>query len=149
MKYIYLTLLFILPFASRAQKDVEILNDSFFIISYNKVNSIKERTESLKKQVEILSQYAIVCDTATKKAINKELWYDQEVDKWIKMDSILREKIDRSVIIMNNYDKLLIISQEQLKASEKQKKNAVAWKNVYKPIAIGSLLYIGLNLLLK
>ena len=90
-----------------------------------------------------------MCDTATKKAINKELWYDQEVDKWRKMDSILREKIDRSVIIMNNYDKLLILSQEQLKASEKQKKKAVAWKNVYKPIAIGSLLYIGLNLLLK
>lgn len=147
MKYIFI-LLFILPFTLKSQ-DIEILNDSFFIVSYNKVNSIKERTENLKKQVEILSQYAIICDTATKKALNKEVWYNQELSKWEAMDSLLREKVDRSILIMNNYDKLVEISNKELKACQKQLKKERGWKNVYKPVAFGALIYIGLNLLLK
>lgn len=149
MRYFYLLLLFILPFTVNSQKDVEILNDSFFIVSYSKVNSIKERTENLKKQIEILSQYAIVCDTATKKAINKEMWYNQEVEKWAKMDSIMREKVILSNDIINNYKTIITVTESQLKSVEKQKRRQEFWKNVYKPVALAAILYNGLKLLLK
>jgi hypothetical protein len=149
VKNIYLILLVIIPFFVSAQKDVEILNDSFFIVSYNKVNSIKERTENLKKQVEILSKYAILCDTTTKKALSKEIWYEQELAKWKTMDSIYREKMDRSILIMNNYDKLITISNSKLEDAQKEIKKQRNWKNVYKPLALGGLLYIGLHILLK
>ena len=149
MRYFYLLLLFILPFTINSQKDVEILNDSFFIVSYSKVNSIKERTENLKKQIEILSQYAIVCDTATKKAISKEIWYNQEVEKWARMDSIMREKLILSNDVIHNYKTIVILTEEQLKKSEKSRKKEEFWKNVYKIPAMAGVVALFTYVILK
>lgn len=148
MKYIYILLL-LLPLSIYSQSDVEILNDSTFVLSFDKVNSIKERTENLKAQIKVLSEYVIVCDTATKKAINKEMWYNQEVEKWAKMDSIMREKITLSNGIMNNYKSIIILTEEQLKSSEKDKKKQERWKNIYKFPAIIGVTTLSLLLILR
>lgn len=143
MKYLYILIVMITSLNSYSQKDVEILNDSFLIISYDKVNSIKERTENLKKQIEILSEYAIICDTATKKALTKESWYNQEIDKWSLMDSILREKIILSNSIIDNYKTLVIITEDQLKKANSTVKKEKFWKNVYKtPAIIGTIAFL-------
>lgn len=49
MKYLYILIVMITSLNSYSQKDVEILNDSFLIISYDKVNSIKRKNRKLKK----------------------------------------------------------------------------------------------------
>ena len=66
MRYITILLLFILPFTINSQKmgddskgwdislDGQVLmfkSDSSFLMSYNKVNEIKNKTENLKAQV--------------------------------------------------------------------------------------------------
>ena len=131
-----------------SQKEV-IIQDSFLIIDYYRATKIEERTKNLKKQIEILSKYVIACDSLSEKATKQELWCDREVAKWKTMDSIHSEKLTLSMNIMDNYDKLLILARNDLKISEKQRKKESLWKNIYKPIALGSVLYLTLSILVK
>jgi len=146
MKYILILFLF-LPSVVNSQQDVQILNDSFLIMGSDRLNDLNQGIENLKKEVEILSQHALVCDTITKKAISKEIWYNQELSKWSKMDSVLRQQLLFSNDVINAYKVINLNDKELLKRETKKLNQEIRKKNFYKyfyPSLIGlvTTLYI-------
>jgi len=147
MRYITILLLFILPFTINSQKmgddskgwdislDGQVLmfkSDSSFLMSYNKVNEIKNKTENLKAQVNILIQIGGSQDLIIKKLRLRDSLHYLEIEQYEKMDSIMREKNHLSNSIINNYKVLLISTEEKLRLEEKETRKQRLWKNIYK-----------------
>ena len=142
-----LLLLFILPFTINSQKmgddskgwdislDGQVLmfkSDSSFLMSYNKVNEIKNKTENLKAQVNILIQIGGSQDLIIKKLRLRDSLHYLEIEQYEKMDSIMREKNHLSNSIINNYKILLISTEQKLREEEKEANKQRLWKNIYK-----------------
>lgn len=147
MRYITILLLFILPFTINSQKmgddskgwdislDGQVLmfkSDSSFLMSYNKVNEIKNKTENLKAQVNILIQIGGSQDLIIKKLRLRDSLHYLEIEQYEKMDSIMREKNHLSNSIINNYKVLLISTEDLLRKKEKEADKQRFWKNIYK-----------------
>lgn len=147
MRYITILLLFILPFTINSQKmgddskgwdislDGQVLmfkSDSSFLMSYNKVNEIKNKTENLKAQVNILIQIGGSQDLIIKKLRLRDSLHYLEIEQYEKMDSIMREKNHLSNSIINNYKILLISTEQKLREEEKEANKQRLWKNIYK-----------------
>jgi len=107
-------------------------SDSSFLMSYNKVNEIKNKTENLKAQVNILIQIGGSQDLIIKKLRLRDSLHYLEIEQYEKMDSIMREKNHLSNSIINNYKVLLISTEDLLRKKEKEADKQRFWKNIYK-----------------
>ena len=139
----YIVILLFLSFNLNAQFTLQ--PDSSFIVSYNQALKIKHKVENLKEQVDILIKIGGNQDLVIKKLQLKDTLHYLEIEEYKKMDSILREKAYNADKIMYNYKILLLTSEEQLKASEKERKLEKLWKNIYKysiPVAVGLTGYL-------
>lgn len=131
MKQLLLILLFILPLDLTSQITLN-SQDSSFNVSYQEAVRIKNKVENLKSQVNILIQIGGSQDLIIKKLRLRDSLHYLEIEQYEKMDSIMREKNHLSNSIINNYKILLISTENQLRAEEKEVRKQKTWKNIYK-----------------
>lgn len=126
--------------------------DTTWTLQYHHMLSIRENIETLKnekikleKEVVILEAAGGMKDLIIKKLQVRDSLSVIELNHYATMDSILREKLDRFNTITNNYNALLISTQEQLNAEAKKARREKLWKGIYKygyPVAIGIVGFI-------
>lgn len=103
------------------------------------IEILEARKEQLKKEITKLEEIGSAKDVVIKKLQLRDSLSYIELQHYETMDSLLREKLDRYNTITNNYNALLLSTQDQLNAEAKKARRERIWKNVYKygyPVAI-------------
>lgn len=146
MRWIIIFLLF--NFNSLAQFQYN--NDSTFTVGVTELNTIrikieenKRQREQLEYEIDLLEDIRIAQKTKIEKLEFRDSLYKEEVFLYQSLEATLKEKLDKSNAIMNNYKMILLSKDEQLAYKERQRKKENFWKNVYKwgyPALTGAIL---------
>lgn len=149
MKYILILFLFVSTnlFSQNSGEIYYNKLDTTWTFEYYHMLAIREKIEILKykqnyleKEIHLLNESGAAKDLVIRKLQVRDSLSQLEITHYQTMDSILREKLDRYDQITDNYNVLLLSTQEQLKAEEKKAKRERLWKKAYKygyPVAIG------------
>lgn len=97
-----------------------------------KIEILKYKQNYLKKEIHLLNESGAAKNLVIRKLQVRDSLSQLEITHYQTMDSILREKLDRYDQITDNYNVLLLSTQEQLKAEEKKARREKIWKNIYK-----------------
>jgi len=135
MKYIIIFLLL----AGGLNAQVYNSADTTWTLQYQEVLTIRKKIETAKQErklleaeIEVLTKMNNTKDLIIKKQQVRDSLYNMELDKYKEMDDIMREKVFLSNDIINNYKILLLSTEDQLRATEKKRKNAELWAKIYK-----------------
>jgi D-ribose pyranose/furanose isomerase RbsD len=125
--------------------------DSTYIIQYRdllniqkKIIGCKDERNMLEREISLLEDITDQQNNKIDKLLLRDSLYRKEIQLYSEMDETLREKLNRSSDIINNYKSLVLITEEELKLEVKQRKKATFWKNVHKysNVVLGSGLLI-------
>jgi len=135
MKYVIIFLLL----AGGLNAQVYNSADTTWTLQYQEVLTIRKKIETAKQErklleaeIEVLIKLNNTKDLIIKKQQVRDSLYSMELDKYKEMDDIMREKVFLSNDIINNYKILLLSTEENLRATEKKRKSAEIWKQIYK-----------------
>lgn len=113
--------------------------DTTYIFTYkellklqNKIEINKQLQEHLEKEIDLLEILNENYNLKLSKLEIKDSLYREELLIYREMDYLLRDKINKSNDIINNYRYLLLSTEEKVRFEQKNVKNEVMWKNVYK-----------------
>ena len=109
-----------------------------------KIVGCKDERNMLEREISLLENITDQQNSKIDKLLLRDSLYKREIQLYSEMDETLREKLNRSSDIINNYKSLVLITEEELKLETKERKKANFWKNVHKysNIVLGSGLLV-------
>ena len=109
-----------------------------------KIVGCKDERNMLEREISLLENITDQQNSKIDKLLLRDSLYKREIQLYSEMDETLREKLNRSSDIINNYKSLVLITEEELKLETKERKKATFWKNVHKysNIVLGSGLLV-------
>lgn len=142
MRYLIILFLFSINSLSSQDKYKPIVYhkwDTTYTLQYYHSLALKKEIKSIEferdvafQKIELMYRNQDLCDTVIRNLIKRDSSATQIIKNYKTSDSIQVAEIHHYKSIIKDYNYLVLSSQEELKAKNKQAKKEKLWKNAYK-----------------